>query len=218
MSVAFGFPVSLELSGRRVVVIGSLPVREGKVEALVAGGATDVVVIATAPAGRLDELATIEGVRVERREWTVEDLDGAFVCIGWAADQTSRDAIARSARDRGVLVNIVDDIPNCDWAMPSIVRRGDLILAISSGGASPALTKRLRLRLEQEFGEEWAEVLAVLRSVREETMPLLPDVDERARRWAVALEPEEAAAMVRAGRADELRATLRERLLEGVSA
>jgi precorrin-2 dehydrogenase / sirohydrochlorin ferrochelatase len=216
--VAFGFPVSLELSGRRVVVIGSLPVREAKVEALVAGGATDVVVIATAPAGRLDELASIEGVRGERREWVPEDLHGAFVCIGWAADQADRDAIARSARDRGVLVNIVDDIPNCDWAMPSIVRRGDLVLAISSGGASPALTKRLRVRLEQEFGEEWAEVLAVLRSVREETMPLLPDLAERARRWAAALEPEEAAAMVRAGRAGELRTVLRERLLEGVSA
>src|SRR5205814_8787845 len=110
MSVPFGFPLSLELSGRRVVVIGSLPVRERKVEALVAGGATDILVIATAPGGPLDELASIEGVRVERREWAVEDLDGAFVCIGWAADQASRDAIARSARDRGVLVNIVDDI------------------------------------------------------------------------------------------------------------
>jgi precorrin-2 dehydrogenase / sirohydrochlorin ferrochelatase len=218
MSVAFGFPVSLELSGRRAVVIGSLPVREGKVEALLAGGATDVMVIATAPAGRLEELASIEGVRVERRKWAPEDLDGAFVCIGWAADQASRDAITRSARDRGVLVNVVDDIPNCDWAMPSIVRRGELILAISSGGASPALTKRLRVRLEQEFGEEWAEVLTVLRAVREETMPLLPDLAERSRRWATALDPEEAAAMIRGGRPAELHDLLRERLLEGVSA
>ena len=68
----------------------------------------------------------------------------------------------------------MDDIPNCDWAAPALVRRGELVLAISTGGASPALAKRLRVQLTEEFGEEWSEVLAVLRAVREETLPLLP--------------------------------------------
>jgi precorrin-2 dehydrogenase/sirohydrochlorin ferrochelatase len=116
------------------------------------------------------------------------------------------------------LINVIDDVPNCDWAMPSIVRRGDLVFAISSGGASPALTKKLRVQLEGEFGEEWAEVLVVLRAVREETMPLLPDFATRARRWAAALDLEEASALVRSGGADELHRRLMERLLQEVPA
>ena len=70
----FGFPVLLELSGRRCVVIGSLPVREGKVEALLAGGATDVLVVAATPAERLEGLEDLEGVVVARRAWTTADV------------------------------------------------------------------------------------------------------------------------------------------------
>ena len=212
----FAFPISLDLSGRRCVIIGSLPVHEGKVEALIAGGATDVLVLATGPADLLDELEGRYGVRVERRDWAPEDLDGALLTIAWAPDQDERDRLAREARARGVLVNVVDDIPNCDWAMPSIVRRGELVLAISSGGASPALTKKLRMELQERFGEEWAEVLVVLREVREETLHLLPDFGERSRRWAAALDPDEAAALARGGRTSELRDLLRARLLEDV--
>jgi uroporphyrin-III C-methyltransferase/precorrin-2 dehydrogenase/sirohydrochlorin ferrochelatase len=121
--------------------------------------------------------------------------------------------MARVARDRGVLVNVMDDIPNCDWAAPSIVRRGELVLAISTGGASPALAKKLRLQLSATFAEEWAEVLSVLREVREATLPFLPDVGDRASRWATALDTAEAAALVREGRGDELRERLVRRLL-----
>jgi len=214
----FGYPVMFELSGRRVVVIGSLPICEAKVEGLLAGGATDVLVVATGPSARLDELEALAEVRVERRSWRPDDLDGAALVIAHHPDAQERDAIARAARTRGAFVNVVDDAPNCDWAMPSTVRRGDLLLAIGTGGASPALSKQLRRRLESEFGPEWAEVLRVLREVRETTMSALPDFAERARRWGEALDPDEAAALVREGRANELRARLTARLLEGVPA
>ena len=125
---------------------------------------------------------------VERRTWRPADLDGTFVCVASSDDPAERAAVAREARDRGVLVNVMDDIPNCDWAAPSIVRRGELVLAISTGGASPALAKKLRLQLSATFGEEWAEVLAVLRDVRAATMPFLPDIGERASRWASSLD------------------------------
>ena len=93
------------------------------------------------------------------------------------------------------------------------MRRGDLILAVGTGGASPALAKQLRARLSATYGPEWAEVVRVLREVRAATMPQLPDFTERARRWSEALDLDEAAAMVRAGRAEELRARLVARLL-----
>jgi siroheme synthase-like protein len=210
----FGFPVLLELAGRRCVVIGSLPVAEGKVEALLAGGADDVLVVATEPAERLDGLDDVSSVTIARRAWTRADLDGAALVIAHDRDPRIRDAIAVAAREAGAMVNVVDDIPNCDWAMPSVVRRGELVLAIGTGGASPALSKKLRAQLEREYGPEWAEVLVVLRQVREATFARIPSFEERAARWATALDLDEAAALVRAGRAEELRARLTYRLLD----
>ena len=211
----FAFPVLLELAGRRCVVIGELPVREGKAEALLAGGATDVLVVATAPTDRLDDLEILEEVTVARRAWTTADLDGTFLVIAHDADATERARLAAASRAAGALVNVVDDIPGCDWAMPAIVRRGELLLAIGTGGASPALARKLRERLETEYGPEWAEVLRILREVRVETMPFLPDFADRSRRWREALDSDEAAALVRAGEGEELRRLLAARLLEG---
>jgi siroheme synthase-like protein len=214
----FAYPVLVDLDDRRCVVVGSLPVREGKVEGLLAGGATDVLVVATAPADRLGELELLEGVLVVRRDWYASDFTGAFLVIAHDPDAAVRARIAAAARAAGALVNMVDDIASCDWAAPAIVRRGDLLLAIGTGGTSPALSKKLRERLQTEFGPEWAEVLRVLREVREETLPLLPDLRDRSRRWQLALDPDEAAGLIRDGRGDELRARLRSRLLEGVTA
>ena len=209
----FGYPVMLELAGRRCMVIGEDAVRDGKVEGLLAGGADRIHVLAVGPSGRLDELAQVEGVAVERRRWRPDDLDGTFLCVAASRDPAERSAIAAAARARGVLVNVMDDIANCDWATPAVVRRGELVLAISTGGASPALAKQLRLQLSALFGEEWSEITRVLRSVREETMPALPDFTTRATRWAQALDIDEACALVREGRADELADLLRRRLL-----
>ena len=153
------------------------------------------------------------GVTVQRRAWIPADLDGAFLVLGGSGDPGERSAIAREARKRGALVNVIDDIPQCDFAAPAVVRRGDLVIGIGTGGASPALAKQLRRRLSDQFGEEWAGVLQVLRQVREETFLSLPDFAVRARRWDDALDPEEAASLVREGRTDELRMLLRERLL-----
>jgi len=213
----FGYPVLVDLEGRRCVVVGSLPIREGKAEGLLAGGATDVLIVATEPAERLDGLEVLDDVRVARREWYASDFTGAFLVIAHDPDPAIRARIAIAARAAGALVNVVDDVSWCDWAAPAVVRRGELLFAIGTGGASPALSKKLRERREAEFGPEWAEVLRVLREVREETLPLLPDLRDRSRRWQAALDPDEAAELVRAGGADELRTRLRARLLEGVT-
>jgi uroporphyrin-III C-methyltransferase/precorrin-2 dehydrogenase/sirohydrochlorin ferrochelatase len=211
--MAFGYPIFLELTGRRCVVIGAGAVREGKVEGLLAGGATDVLVIATEPSARLDELSGLPEVSVRRCGWRPEDLDGAFVCVAASGNAGERDLIAREARSRGVLVNVMDDVANCDWSAPAVVRRGELVFAIATGGASPALARRLRERLTIEFGVEWAEIVRIVRKVRAETMALLPDLGDRANRWREALDLDEAAALARAGRGEELERRLRERLL-----
>ncbi len=208
--MSFGYPVMLEVRGRRCVVIGDLAVREGKVEGLLAAGADDVLVVSQAADERFDGLA---GVVVERRAWWSADLDGAFLVIASTGDAATRAAIAQEARARSALVNLMDDVPNCDWSAPAIVRRGDLVLAVGTGGVSPAVARLVRERLESSFGPEWAEVLRVVGEVRDETISALPTFAERARRWREALDLDEALQLVRDGRSEELRSRLRERLL-----
>ncbi len=213
--MTFGYPVMLELSGRRCVVIGAQAIREGKVEGLLAAGADDVLVVEPSVDDRFDGVV---GVRVERRAWRPGDLDGAFLAVASSDDGATRAAIARVARARGILVNVIDDTPHCDWAAPAVVRRGDLVLAIGTGGVSPAVARLVRERLQAEFGAEWVEVLRVVGEVRRDTLPSLPDLRARAGRWQKALDLDEAAGLVRGGRTEELRTLLRERLLDGVAA
>lgn len=189
----FAYPVLLELSGRRAIVIGALALAERKDVALNEAGA-EVEVFANGA-------------------WRPEHLDGAFLCVASSDDPAERNAIAVAGRDRGVLVNVMDDVPNCDFAAPAVVRRGDLVVAIGTGGRSPALARKVREDLEARYGQEWAEVLAVVGEVRTETLGTLKDLGTRARRWRRALDLDEAAALVRAGRSDELRRRLLERLL-----
>ena len=213
--MAFGYPVFLELGGRKAVVIGEQAVRDGKVEGLVAAGAAQVIVVAERPARVLDDLEAEHSpyVDVQRRAWRPDDLEGALVVVASSDDDAERAAIAREARARGALVNVMDDVANCDWAAPAIVRRGELAIAISTGGRSPALAKKMRIELEERFGAEWAGVLGVLRSVREETLPHLPDLRVRAARWSEALDLDEAETLLREGRGAELHDRLVSRLL-----
>jgi siroheme synthase-like protein len=113
-----------------------------------------------------------------------------------------------------VLVNVMDDVSNCDFAAPAIVRRGDLVIAVGTGGRSPAVARKVREDLEARYGEEWREILQIVGRVRAETLDELPDFGIRARRWREALDLDEAGALVRDGRGDELRRRLTARLLD----
>ena len=214
--MAFGYPVLLELGGRRAVVIGELAVEAGKVEGLLAAGA-EVTVVAKGPQAALDRLDVDPRVTVHRRGYGGPgDLAGAVLCVAHAAEPAVRDAIADDARAAGVLVNVMDDVPNCDFAAPAIVRRGDLIIAIGTGGRAPALASRLRAELGERFGREWTELVDVVGRVRAETLPRLPDFEDRSRRWKAALDLEELERLVGAGQADLAATRLRDRLLEGL--
>jgi precorrin-2 dehydrogenase / sirohydrochlorin ferrochelatase len=209
----FGYPVALDVEGKLAVVIGRDAVAVGKVDALLAAGAT-VRVIADGPGRQLDRLESTAKVTVARRDHRPEDLDGAVLVVASSADPAVREAIFREGSARGALVNVMDDVEHCHFAAPALVRRGDLTIAISTGGGSPALARRLREELEQQFGEEWAEVLDILREVRSDTLAVLPNIEERSRRWQMALDTDELIGLVRAGRSDQARRRLTERLLE----
>jgi siroheme synthase-like protein len=212
--MAFGYPVLLELTGRRVVVVGELAVEAGKVEGLLVAGA-EVTVVARGPEAALRRLEHEPRVTVHRRGYAAGDLDGAFLCVAHAAEPDRRAAIAADARAAGVLVNVMDDVPNCDFAAPAIVRRGDLVVAIGTGGRAPALASRLRAELGERFGPDWTELVDRVGQVRTATLPLLPDLGDRARRWRAALDLDELEGLVRAGQGELAAARLRERLLDG---
>jgi siroheme synthase-like protein len=215
--MAFGYPVLLELTGRRTVVIGDVAVEAGKVEGLLAAGA-EVTVVAKGPEAALDRLEADPKVTVHRRGYRgPSDVSGAVLCVAHAAEPGVRNAIAADARAAGVLVNVMDDVPNCDFAAPAIVRRGDLIVAIGTGGRAPALASRLRAELSERFGPDWTELVEVVGRVRADTLPHLPDFEDRSRRWRSALDLAELEGLIAAGQGDLAATRLRDRLLEGVA-
>lgn len=213
--MAFGYPVSLEVAGRRAVVVGEEALGQGKADALLDAGA-EVTVVATGPPEDLARLERHPRATVVRRPYRPGDLAGAFLCVASSPDPETREAVFREARARGVLVNVMDDPGRCDFAAPAVVRRGDLVVAVSTGGRSPALAHWLRVRLSRAFGPEWAEVLDLVGSVREETLAALPDLRERARRWRRALDPahdlDDLRGLLRQGRKEEARQLLLARL------
>jgi precorrin-2 dehydrogenase / sirohydrochlorin ferrochelatase len=164
----FAFPVSLDVDGRRCVVAGAGPMAREKADALRAAGA-EVVEVA---AGGFD--ASL--------------LDGAFLLIVSGEDDTDSAAAFAAAEARGVLVNVLDDIPHCHFAFPSIVERGSLKLAISTAGKAPALSRRIRLALEDDLPESLGPLVDAYAAAREALLPRTVGFDVWAGAWRDALE------------------------------
>jgi len=185
--MAFGYPVSLDLQGRRCVVVGGGTVAEHKVQGLLEAGA-DVNVIAADPSGALRALANSGDVLLVARPYEPGDLAGAFVVIAATDDRRLNGRVFAEASERGVLCNAVDDVEHCHFAAPAIVRRGDLTIAIGTGGKAPALARRLRVELERQFGEEWGQLIEILAEARARVIGSR-DVDFAtwAARWQAAL-------------------------------
>lgn len=209
--MAFGYPVMLEVRGRRCLVIGGGSVAEGKARGLLAAGA-GVTVISPALTKGLEDLEQSGMIRVIPREYVAGDLKDAFIAIAATNDFSINAAAFREGQERGVLVNSVDDVEHCHFAAPSVVRRGDFVLAVSTGGKAPALARKLRAELEARFGEEYGALVDLLGEVRQAALKVRTvDFAEWARRWEVALQPD-LARMVREGRLAEARDAVRDRL------
>ena len=161
------YPVALILDGRRCLVVGGGLIADGKLDALLASGAR-VTVVSPDVRPRIAELAADRRLTLVRRLFQPADLDGAFLVIAATDDRDVNAAIARQARAAGILVNAVDDPPYCDFYAVSIVRRGNLQLAISTNGDSPAFARWLRERLDATVPPEYGDLLALLAEVRTE--------------------------------------------------
>lgn len=163
------YPLFLDIARRRCVVVGGGSVAERKVGRLLACGAR-VEVVGTSLTPALAALKG-EGKIIHRAaDYHEDQFRGAFLVIGATDNAAVNEQIARDARAQGILVNIVDDPAPCDFLLPSVVERGDLAIAVSTGGKSPALAKKLRKELEGAYGPEYANLLQILGELREKVI------------------------------------------------
>ncbi len=168
----------LRLSGRRCVVVGGGEVGLEKVEGLLAcdGNVTLVAPDAVEP---LRELAAEGSIAWERREYRSEDLDGTFMVIAATGDTDVNIRVYEDAERRAMLVNVVDVPPLCNFILPAIFRSGPLAIAISTAGASPALAKRIKAEIAEEYGEPYARLAELLNEVRGWAKGTLPTYQDR---------------------------------------
>jgi len=174
------YPIFLRVAGRACVVIGGGTVAARKVESLLDADAT-VTVISPELTPELNAMAATGQVAHHRRLYQDGDLRGFF--LGYAAtnDAAAHRRIAREAETTGVLLNVVDAPELCSFIVPSVMQRGDLVIATSTSGTSPALARRIRHDLEASFGPEYDVALRLLGRLRESLRARCVPATERQR-------------------------------------
>lgn len=202
------YPVFMNLSNRRVVVIGGNRFAVEKVEGLLAAEACVTVVAAQLEAA-LVELVALRRIQRVARTYREGDLADAFLVISTLNDKETNERIFAEATALKIPVNVVDDTPHCSFIAPSILRRGDLTVAISTSGKAPAVAVRLRQQLEAQIGDEYARFLEIAGTLRPPLAQKYPDFETRKKLWYEVVDSD-VLALLRGG--DE--AAARERIAE----
>ena len=169
------YPICLNVQAKRCLVVGGGEVAARKVEALVEAGAEVAVVSPDV----CDTLSEREDITVSHRPWQETDLDGSFLVTAATNDRSLNERVARAAREKRVLCNVVDDANLSDFIVPASVRRGALLVSVSTSGALPALARSIRKELEKTFGHEYADYLETVKQMREDVMKSVPDESAR---------------------------------------
>jgi precorrin-2 dehydrogenase/sirohydrochlorin ferrochelatase len=172
------FPIFLKIAARPCVVIGAGNLAESKIESLQAAHAK-VTVIAPEASRRIVDLAEAGDVEWLKREYAAGDLTGSFLVVAATNVPAVNRAVFAEATEKDILCNAVDDPPFCDFYFPSVVRRGDLQIAISTAGASPALAQQLRKEINAQLPLDTGDWLTDLGDLRREVTQMEPLNEER---------------------------------------
>jgi precorrin-2 dehydrogenase/sirohydrochlorin ferrochelatase len=202
------YPVVLDLGGRPVLVVGGGAVAERKVEGLRAAGAS-ITVVSPRVSARLAEMADDGDIRVRLRSYRRSDLRGVVVVFAATDDRDVNAAVAADSRRRRIWVNAVDDPDHCDFILPSVLRRGSLLVSVTTGGRSPALARIVREELERLLGSDYALLTELAGDVRRELRTRGEQATAEA--WTTALRGD-VRRLVTAGRREEARRCLLEAL------
>ena len=203
------YPVFLNVRGKRCVVFGGGRVALRKVKVLLEHGA-NVVVVSPALCPELGQLAEAKTISVLRKDYEPGDLEGAFIAVAATAESDTNQKVANEARQQKILVNVADNLEESDFIVPSCFHRGDLTIAVSTAGRSPALARKVRTRLEQNFGEEYASLTSLIEEVRSELKQkaVIVSGDD----WQKALDLDLLIELLRTGQREKAKATLLENL------
>jgi precorrin-2 dehydrogenase/sirohydrochlorin ferrochelatase len=172
------FPIFLKIAARPCMVIGAGNLAESKIESLRAAHAK-VTVIAPAAHATIVDLAAAGEIEWQQREYVEGDLAGQFLVVAATDDAAVNRAVYREATEKNIICNTVDDPPFCNFYFPSVVRRGDLQIAISTAGASPALAQRLRKEINAQLPLDAGDWVADLGNLRREVTQMEPLNEER---------------------------------------
>ena len=176
------YPIYLELHDQPCIVIGGGKIAEGKVEGLLAAGA-QVTIVSPDLTSHLHTLVEQNQITYIARIYQHGDLASAFMVI-CATDQNEiNHQVWQEASANRQLVNVVDDTPRCNFIAPAILRKGDLNIAISTGGKAPALAVRLKERLQKEIGPQYERFLELSGQLREPLARHIPDFETRKKLW-----------------------------------
>jgi precorrin-2 dehydrogenase / sirohydrochlorin ferrochelatase len=204
------YPLFINLRGKKCVVIGGGAVALRKVIPLLECGAKVTVV----SPGFIPELKRLKGrkaIVLVQRSFNPEDLKGAAIVIAATDSKEINQEIAERGKKQGALVNVVDDPEDSDFIVPSFFRRGDLTLAVSTGGASPALARKVRTWLEENIGEDYRELLSLVKEVRGELIRKKRAVSPET--WQEGLDLDLLIGFLKAGQKNKARKMLLKRLL-----
>jgi len=161
------YPIFLAIEGKTALVVGGGVVGERKVEILLNHGAS-IRLVSRDLSDKLKALVEDGKVLHLGEDFSEKHLDGVFLVFAATDDKQLNRKISKSARKRGLLINAVDQPEDCDFIVPSLIKRGDLSIAVSTGGKSPALAKSIRKHLEPQFGKEYEVFLNLLGCLRDE--------------------------------------------------
>jgi len=161
------YPIFVNLENKGCLVVGAGEVGKRKIQSLIDSGAGTVTIIDTRPADQeMAPILALDNVTFECREFRDADLDGKFLVIACTSSEEVNWRISNLCAQSGILCNIVDQPEKCSFIVPATVKRGDLTVAISTAGRSPAMAKRIRKELQESFGEEYASLLVLMGRVR----------------------------------------------------
>ena len=174
------YPVFLQLEGKIALVVGGGKVAQRKVETLLSCGAS-IHIISKMLTDKLKELVDSNEVQLLGEEMRDEFLDDVFIVIAATDDKELNSRVSEIARNRGLLINAVDQPADCNFIVPAIVKKGDLSIAISTSGKSPALAKKIRKELDGQFGNEYEIFLNLMGGLRKEILAMGLSQEENSR-------------------------------------
>lgn len=182
------YPISLDLKGKRCVVVGGGTIAERKIDSLLIFSASNPVVISPGLTSMLEDYVLKERISHIKRGYKKGDLEGAFLVIVATDDSEVNQAVASEAFERGILVNVVDCPRLCNFILPAFIKREHLTIAVSTGGQSPALARRIKTHLARLYEEDYGLLTTLLGELRPEVQKTISDPAQRKHLWEKAID------------------------------